>query len=107
MSAQILGSTTDDYADVYNETVLHGMLRCTSIKNVGGVNSMTVKLSATDAYGTAATPVEYVLLPGLAKVFTSFDPGLGLVAPWETMHLEVKSTVAMMSTNYDCEVANQ
>lgn len=106
MSFGVSDTTTDDYFQVYNETVPHGMLRCTSIKNVGPSNNMTIKLSATDAYGTVATPVEYVILPGLSKVFTSFDAGLGLVAPWETMKLEVKSTISSMPTDYDCQVAN-
>lgn len=106
MSFEVTGSTTDDYAEVYNETFNHGMLRCVSIKNTGG-NTMTVKLSATDAHGTVATPVEYAVLPGLSKVFTSFDAGLGLVAPWEVMKLEVKSTISSMHSTYDCQVANQ
>lgn len=99
------GTTTSTYAQVYNETQQHGLLRCAGIKNLDAMNSLTVRINATDAFGTVATPVEYVVLPGQVKTFNSFDAGLGLAQPWESMEMEVKDTVPGMHADFEWHVA--
>jgi len=86
----------------HNEKALDGS---GSIKNTGGANTLTVRRSVTDAYGTSATQDDDVL-PG-ASLNWRVDEAIGTaLPPYETFSVSVRSTVAGMSTTYSLRHAS-
>jgi hypothetical protein len=98
-------ATVDALTSVFshhNEKALEGS---GSIKNTGVTNTLTVRRSVTDAYGTSATQDDNVL-PGASLNWRVGEAIGTALPPHETFSISVRSTVAGMSTTYSLRHAS-
>lgn len=76
-----------------------------TIKNMGGSNSLTVRRTATDAFGTTDF-LEDVVLPGASLTWPMTAPVSTALSPFVSFMVSVKSTSAGLPTTYDLRHAS-
>jgi hypothetical protein len=93
------GTTTDPFVDQFTHVNTKGLSGAGSIKNTGGSNTLTVRITATDAYGTTDTQVADVL-PGAAAAWSMLN-AVGTALPtYVSYAVGVKSTSTGNSTTF-------
>jgi hypothetical protein len=101
---QISGPTTDVFEMIFEQaSTPNAALRFfANIKNTGSSNTMSVRVTATDAFGTTDTDTLSVLA-GLAQVIDAVLTTVGVTAgpPYTYYKIEVKSAVGGLSTTFD------
>lgn len=110
-SSHTSGGSGDAYSTIVDHKNPKGLLGVGTIVNTDGADSLTVKETATDAFGTTAS-VETVVAPGddyMLDPQTNFDDGMGNIAypPHLEYKVEVKSTSAGNSASYLLHFASQ
>jgi hypothetical protein len=93
------GTTTDSFVDQFTHLNDKGLAGAGSIKNTGGSNTLTIRITATDAYGTTDTQVADVL-PGAATAWSMLN-AVGTALPtYVSYAVGVKSTSSGNSTAF-------
>lgn len=96
------GSTTDDYVVLHHMTSRTGIHEVGSIKNTGGLNSMTVRYTVTNVHGGSERVTTEVVIAGNRATFdTIVGNVLGTPPPYATFMLEVKSTLSGFATDFE------
>jgi hypothetical protein len=92
--------TTDVFVAVVDHRNQKGVIGIGTVKNTGGVNSMDVRETVTDAFGVTAS-VTSVVAPG-ADLLLNPEVNKGAARPsYVSYMVEVRSTVAGTPTTYD------
>jgi hypothetical protein len=99
--ASFTDTTTDAFVEITGETNMSDGLKFVGgIKNTGVTNSMTVKITVTDMFGT--TDSQSFVVNSLVKL--NFDSLISAITtaqpPYCSILIEVQSTVAGLSTTY-------
>lgn len=93
------GTTTDVFVDQFVHANAKGLSGGGSLKNTGGVNSLTVRLTATDVYGTTDTQDTPVPFGGAATWSIANAVGTAL-PPFVSYKASVKSTTPGSPTTF-------
>lgn len=94
------GVTTDGYVALFTDAFTSGMLGIGTIKNTGGVNSLKVRETVTDAFGTIDATTETIVAPGADYML---DPQTNFGAarpPYVSYTVEVKANSAGNQTTF-------
>jgi len=94
------GATVDALTVLFTHTEARGLGGMGSIKNTGGVNTLTIRRRVVDKFGNTTTQDDDVL-PG---AYFSWDVSETVGAsgpPYTTFEVQVQSKVAGNSTNYE------
>jgi hypothetical protein len=85
------GATTDPFVDQFTHENAKGLTGGGSIKNTGVTDSLTVRLTATDVYGT--TDTQDTIVPPSASATWSIANAVGTaLPPFVSYKVSVKST---------------
>ena len=93
------GSTTDAFVDQFTHVNAKGLTGGGSIKNTGGSNTMTVRITAIDAFGTSDTS-DTDVLPGGALTWSMADAVGTSLPQFVSYKVSVKSTSAGNATTF-------
>jgi hypothetical protein len=93
------GATVDAYVSQFTHENTKGLTGGGSIKNTGGSNSLTIRLTATDAYGTTDTQETPVPASGAATWSIANAVGTAL-PPFISYAVAVKSTTPGLPTTF-------
>jgi hypothetical protein len=92
-------ATTDVFVSQLTHENTKGLTGGGSIKNTGGSNSLTVQLTATDAYGT--TDTQDTVVPALGSATWSIANAVGTaLPPFVSYAVAVKSTTPGLPTTF-------
>ena len=93
------GTTTDVFVDQFTHLNTKGMTGSGSIKNTGGSNTMTVRVTAIDAFAVTDTAT-FDILPGASATYTMMDAVGTALSPFVSYVVAVKSTSAGNATTF-------
>ncbi len=104
-------NTADAYATIVDQKNQRGLVGIGTVVNTDGADSLTVKETATDAFGNTVS-LETVVLFGDSYMLdpqTNLDDGGGNVAypPFVEYKVEIKSTSAGNPASYEMHFASQ
>ncbi len=100
-------ATTDAYVAVFTHTNPKGLLGIGTIKNTGGVNSLKVRETVTDAFGVTDATTETVVTAGndyMLNPQTNFGASR---PPYVSYKVEVKANSAGNQTTYSLRHVSQ
>lgn len=108
MALKDSGTSTTDWLQIYSEDRADagGMLRAGAVRNTGGINSLSVRLGVTDAFGGDEQQETYTVLPGMAAAFNTWSGLLGVQSPAGKLRVEVRSTIMGMHTTWEANIAD-
>ncbi len=95
------GTTTDAYATVLDLTNNSGLHGSCAVKNTGGVNSLTIKWTATDMYGNVGTNTPTIIAGATSSFSMESNFITSVFPPYVEIKLEIKSASAGNATTYD------
>lgn len=98
------GNTTDAFVEQFAHTNTKGLGGVGTIKNTGGINTLTVRREATDAFGTTDTDDEDVI-PGDSATWEVDDNVGTALPPFVSFKISVKSTLAGNPTTFSLQHA--
>ncbi len=93
------GSSADAYASILSLAGASGIIGHGTVKNTLGANTLTIKRSATDAFGTSSS-TEDDILPSSSLSYDISEPIGTAVPPYTAFAIEVKSKVGGASSDY-------
>lgn len=99
------GTTTAAFVELFTHKNKNGVVGTGHAKNTGGVNSMDVRISVTDAFGTSANATSTVA-PG-ADLLLDPAANIGTArSPYVSYKVEVKDTVAASHTTFNTQFSS-
>lgn len=93
------GTTTNAFVDQFTHLNTKGMVGGGSLKNTGGSNTLTIRLTATDAFDVTDTQ-ETEVLPGAAATWSMASAVGTSLAPYVSYKVAVKSTSSGNHTTF-------
>jgi hypothetical protein len=97
-------TTTDSFVSAYDSgTLAAGLIYTGTIKNTGGTNGLTYRLTLTDAFGNTEN-VDANVAFGAAAVFNSHTAGSTTTPPFTRLQILVKSQSAGQATTFSLKL---
>jgi hypothetical protein len=103
---KIGGTTGDGYASIFTLENQRGLVGIGTMKNTGGVNSLKVKETVTDAFGVTDS-VETVVAPGGSRKLDMQADITTARPPYVSYDVSVKSNVPGSSTGFSASAMGQ
>lgn len=94
-------TSTNSFVNILDETAEIGVLAFGAIKNAGGLNLISVKLTVRNVFSDTEQSTTSVILPGHTWNFESITASIASQSPpYQNVKIEVKSTVSGLHSDY-------